>query len=186
MLTHRFNLLAACLFVSVISFGVVSSAVPAVSRGIVVDARDPSGSKSQLQLYTGYHALVVGCGDYRAGWPKLPNPVIDAREVAATLKNMDWDVELLKDPGWDRLDNALNRLITGPGREKNTAVLFWYSGHGYALEAADGSRLGFIVPVDAPLPARDEIGFMRRAIDMRQIETVVKRIRAKHVLMVFD
>jgi hypothetical protein len=46
--------------------------------------------------------------------------------------------------------------------------------------------LGYIVPVDAPRPAKDEIGFMRRAIDMRQIETVAKRIRSKHVLMVFD
>ena len=186
MPTHRLNALAVCLLLSASFLGAAPPAVEAVSRGIVVDAHDPSGSTTQLQLYSGYHALVVGCGDYRSGWPKLPNPVKDAQEVAAALKQLNWDVELLEDPGWDRLDNALNRLITGPGREKNRAVLFWYSGHGYTLEEADGTRLGYIVPVDAPLPARDEIGFMRRAIDMRQIETIVKRIRAKHVLMVFD
>jgi len=190
MVIHRIKIL--CAYLLLISIGIYllspfsSSAAFAASRGIVVRTQTSSGSTLQIKLYTGYHALVVGCGDYRAGWPKLPNPVDDAREVALTLKKMNWQVELLEDPVWDRLDAALNRLITGPGRAKDKAVLFWFSGHGHTLEEADGTKLGYIVPVDAPQPAQDETGFMRRAIDMRQIETVAKRIRAKHVLMVFD
>jgi hypothetical protein len=65
-------------------------------------------------------------------------------------------------------------------------VLIWYSGHGHTLEEADGTRLDYIVPTDAPDPNRDEAGFMGKAVDMRQLETVAKRIRSKHVLMVFD
>jgi hypothetical protein len=186
MVIHRIKILGACLFIAVLCVCFVSSPAFAASRGILVKTQTSSGSSRQIKLYSGYHALVVGCGDYRAGWPRLPHPVDDAREVAATLKQLDWEVELLEDPGWDRLDTALSRLITGPGRSKDKAVLFWFSGHGHTLEEADGTKLGYIVPVDAPMPAQDEIGFMRRAIDMRQIETVAKRIRAKHVLMVFD
>jgi hypothetical protein len=186
MIFHRMKTLGAYLFL--ISTAICFIAAPAftASRGILVKTLTTAGSARQIKLYSGYHALVVGCGDYRAGWPQLPHPVADAREVAATLKQLDWEVELLEDPGWDRLDTALNRLITGPGRVKDKAVLFWFSGHGHTLEEADGTKLGYIVPVDAPMPAKDEIGFMRRAIDMRQIETVAKRIRSKHVLMVFD
>ena len=165
---------------------VSSPPVFAASRGILIKAKNSAGSSRQIQLYSDYHALVVGCGDYRGGWPRLPHPVDDAREVAATLKQLDWEVELLENPGWDQLDRALTGLITGAGRSSDNAVLLWFSGHGHTLEEADGTKLGYIVPVDAPRPVQDEIGFMRRAIDMRQIETVAKRIRAKHVLMVFD
>ena len=175
-----------CLFLIVLNYWFVSLPVYATSRGILVKAKTSSGSPQHIPLYSGYHALIVGCSDYRAGWPRLPNPVADAREVATTLKQMDWQVDLLEDPDWERLDVALNLLITGPGRVKDKGVLFWFSGHGHTLEEADGTKLGYIVPVDAPRPTQDETGFMRRAIDMRQIETVAKRIRAKHVLMVFD
>ena len=186
MVFHRTKTLGAYLLLISIGIYFITSPALAASRGILVKTQTSSGTARQIKLYSGYHALVVGCGNYRAGWPRLPHPVADAREVAATLKSLDWTVELLEDPGWDRLDMALNQLITGPGRSKDKAVLFWFSGHGHTLEEADGTKLGYIVPVDAPMPKKDEIGFMRRAIDMRQIETVAKRIRSKHVLMVFD
>ncbi|MGD2184477.1 MAG: DUF1566 domain-containing protein [Desulfobacterales bacterium] len=186
MIFRQPKTLGACLFLIAIGIYLITSPAFAATRGILVKTQTSSGSPRHIKLYSGYHALVVGCGNYRAGWPRLPHPVADAREVAATLKSMDWKVELLEDPGWDRLDTALNRLIAGPGRSKDKALLFWFSGHGHTLEEADGTKLGYIVPVDAPLPSKDEIGFMRRAIDMRQIETVAKRIRSKHVLMIFD
>jgi hypothetical protein len=163
MVFHQTKTLGACLFLAVLCDCFVSSPVLSATRGILVKTQTSSGSSRQIKLYSGYHALVVGCGAYRAGWPILPHPVDDAREVAATLKQLDWEVELLEDPGWDRLDLALNRLIVGPGRAKDKALLFWFSGHGHTLEEADGTKLGYIVPVDAPMPAEDEIGFMRRA-----------------------
>jgi tol-pal system protein YbgF len=139
-----------------------------------------------IPLYSGYYALVVGCGDYRAGWPRLPNLVKDAREVAGVLKGMGWTVKLLEDPHGSALVEALNRLVAEEGKKPDQGVLFWFSGHGHTLAEADGSKLGFLVPVDAPDPETDEYGFMNRAVSMRQIETVAKRIRAKHVLMAFD
>ncbi len=155
-------------------------------EGVYVEARSAKGGLERLRLYSGYYALVVGCGSYRQGWPQLPNPVKDAREVAAALKVMGWEVELIEDPNWEALRKALNSLITGPGRRADQAVLVWFSGHGHTLAEADGSKLGYIVPVDAPDPDVDELGFMELAISMRQVETVARRVQAKHVLMIFD
>ncbi len=70
--------------------------------------------------------------------------------------------------------------------KKDIPILFWYSGHGQTLEEADGTQLGYLVPVDAPDPDRDLFGFMNTAVSMRTIETVSKQIRSKHVLMAFD
>ena len=158
----------------------------AAQRGVTVKTRDVDGSTNEISLYSGYHALVIGCGDYRNGWPKLPNPVKDAREIAGELKTSGWAVDLLEDPDWAKLRRALNSLITGPGREENKAILIWFSGHGHTLSELGGTKLGYIVPVDAPRPDQDELGFMEKAVSMRQIETIVRRIKAKHVITLFD
>ncbi len=182
----RIKILTISLFILTLSFGPLSSSAHAVSRGITVKAKTSSGTVKEIPLYSGYYALVIGCGNYQKGWPKLPNPVKDAREVSQMLKDMGWTVDLLEDPDWEQLDIALNTLITGPGRIKDQATLVWFSGHGHTLGEADGTQLGYIVPVDAPRPGQDEMGFMRKAIDMRQMETISKRIQSKHVLMLFD
>jgi len=165
---------------------ILTLSIHAASRGIRVKAKTSSGMTKEIRLYSGYYALIVGCGNYRSGWPMLPNPVKDAREVAATLKNMGWKVDVLENPEGRLFRRKLNQLIVGPGRDKNKGILLWFSGHGYTLKEADGLSLGYLVPIDAPDPDKDEIGFMEKAISMRYIETVAKRIQSKHVLMAFD
>lgn len=158
----------------------------AIQRGVLVPAKKSDGTTKVIELYSGYHALVVGCGDYHKGWPSLPNPVKDAREIAQTLKEIGFTVDVLENPDSALFKRSLNRLIAGPGKDKNKGIFFWYSGHGHTLKEADGMNLGYLVPVDAPNPDFDEIGFMDKAVSMRQIETVAKRIHSKHVLMAFD
>ncbi len=79
------------LLLLVVVFIFPTSLYPA-KRGIVVKARLPNGKVKPLKLYSGYYALVIGCGDYRY-WPKLPNPVKDAREVAEALKKLGFKVK---------------------------------------------------------------------------------------------
>ena len=119
---------------------------------------------------------MVGCSDYRSGWPRLPNPVKDAKEVASMLKKLGWRVDILEDPDEKILKRELNKLVTGPGKYRGKAILVWFSGHGQTIEEADGTKLGYLVPVDAPDPDKDLLGFMERAVSMRQIETVSKLI----------
>jgi hypothetical protein len=186
MVIDRIKVLGAFLFLLTFCSVVVSLPAHATSRGIIVQTQTASGSTQQLRLYSGYHALVIGCADYHNGWPPLPNPVNDAREVASLLDTLGWSVGLLTDPDGTTLRRELNRLVTGPGKIRDKAILVWFSGHGQTIQEADGTTLGYLVPVDAPDPEKDLLGFMERAISMRQIETVSKQIWSKHVLMAFD
>jgi formylglycine-generating enzyme required for sulfatase activity len=139
----------------------------------------------RISLYKDYQALVVGVGEYDC-WPDLRGAVKDAREISTTLKEMGMEVATLLNPTSVRLKEALNRLAYGPGQERNRAILFYFSGHGETESLASGEKLGYIVPKDTPLPTKDRIGFINKAISMNQIETYALRIKSKHVLMVFD
>ena len=72
------------------------------------------------------------------------------------------------------------------GRQKERAVLFYYAGHGETESMADGTKMGYIIPRDCPLLAKDPMGFAAKAVSMRDIESASLRMRAKHVLMLFD
>lgn len=186
MHTHRLTILGTYLFLTAICLWLVSFPAYATSRGIILKAKTATGTEKEIRLYSGYYALVIGCGDYQQGWPSLPNPVKDAMQVAALLSSMGWTVDVLKNPDGNTFQRTLNKLVAGPGRNRDMAILLWFSGHGHTIEEADGTKLGYLVPVDAPDPNKDLFGFLERAISMRRIETVSKQIRSKHVLMAFD
>ena len=158
------------------------------NKGIVrIKARDRYGAEKMVSLYSaGYYALVVGCGDYQKGWQNLSYPVRDSHEVAGMLGKLGWEVDLLENPTGREFRTALNRVIVGPGKQKDRGILFWFSGHGHTLAEAGDTKLGYLVPSDAPNPYDDELGFMEKAVSMRDMETVARRIRSKHVLMLFD
>ena len=166
--------------------GKLSGLVMRNADKVVLRVRDKAGNQQNIPLYSGYYALVIGAGNYRTGWPSLPNPAKDAQEVAASLRELGWKVDTLLEPDAESLKQKLNELIIRQGKVEDQGILVWYSGHGHTLVEADGSKLGYIVPVDAPNPHEDELGFMSKGISMRQLETVVRRIRSKHVMMIFD
>ena len=153
----------------------------ATQKGIRVSSK----SGENLYLYKDYHALVVGIGDYDY-WPDLSGSVRDAREVAKYLKLTGMKVSLVLNPNSKGLKRALNRLVHEIGREKDRAILFYFSGHGETETLATGEKLGYIVPKDCPTITQDYMGFTEKAISMNQIETYALRIKSKHVLMVFD
>lgn len=156
-----------------------------VARGIRVKVRTTSGVTRELKLYSGYYALVVGCSHYRH-WPNLRYSLQDVHEVAWTLQRLGFRVRILEDPPSTALKKALSQFILETGSDPNAALLFYFAGHGHTLTEADGTRLGYIVPVDAPDPENDPVGFLDRALSMRQMEEYSKLARARHLLMVFD
>ena len=154
-------------------------------RGVKVVARTANGETRLLPLYSGYNALVVGVGNYDK-WPKLPNAVNDAKQVAKKLKTLGFHVNLVLNPTIHELKKALNDLTYRYGRDKDRALLLFYAGHGETEVLADGTKLGYIIPRDCPLLRDDPHGFVNGAISMRDIEAYSLRIRSKHVLMLFD
>lgn len=186
MFLNRKPRIAALIAALCIGLLMVSTWASASTKGIRVMAKTDSGTTKEIRLYSGYYALVIGCADYRSGWRKLPNSVDDAHKIATTLKSIGWTVKVVENPDGQTLERSLQRLVFSEGKEKERAILLWFSGHGHTIEEADGTGLGYIVPVDAPDPDKDPIGFTEKAISMRQIETISKQIRSKHVLMAFD
>ena len=159
----------------------ISSPLFAITRGI----RITTESGENLFLYKDYHALVVGVSDYQK-WPKLPNAANDAKEVASKLEGLGFGVKILLDPTSREMKTALNEMVYNMGKEKDRALLFYYAGHGETETLADKTKMGYIIPKDCPLLKKDPLGFVDRAISMRDIESASLRIRSKHVMMLFD
>ena len=150
-------------------------------RGIKVLSKE--GKK--IELYQDYHALVVGISNYEK-WPKLPNAAKDAKEVAARLEELGFKVKLVLDPTSREMKTVLSEMVYEMGGKENRAVLFYYAGHGETEKLADKTKMGYIIPRDCPVLEKNPKGFSTHAISMRDLESVSLRIKAKHVLMLFD
>ncbi|MBW2345683.1 MAG: SUMF1/EgtB/PvdO family nonheme iron enzyme [Deltaproteobacteria bacterium] len=142
-------------------------------------------SGESLPLYKDYYALVAGVSEYHR-WPDLPNASKDAREVKSVLDGIGFNVKLLLNPTSRELKVALSDLVFQVGRERDRALLFYFSGHGETLTLADGTELGYIIPSDCPLKGRDPSGFDDKAISMKEIEELALKVSSKHLLMIFD
>ena len=157
----------------------------AASKGIKRDISAQTAQGENIYLYKDYHALVIGVGEYQH-WPSLQFAARDAAEIAGRLESLGFMVTKVIDPTAAELRRALENLVYGPGREEDRGILIYFSGHGDTEKLADGSEMGYIVPVDAPLRKNDPSGFAGTAIEMKHIESAALRIRSKHVLMIFD
>jgi uncharacterized caspase-like protein len=87
-------------------------------------------------------ALVIGNGAY-AEVASLGNALNDARDVAARLKALKFEVTLLTDANFARMTAELNSFRGKLTRED--IGLIYYAGHGIAV-----SNESFLMPVDTP------------------------------------
>ena len=163
-------LFSICLFSQERGFKVVA----ATSEGEIVN------------LYKECYALVIGVSDYESSWPNLPNTTRDADEIGDLLEDLGFKVSRVKNPTKDQLIRSLEDLVYGPGQETDNCLVIFYAGHGHTEKLAYGDDMGYIVPKDAPSPNIDNPGFMKKAINMRIIDSYARSIQAKHVLFLFD
>ena len=171
--------LAVCFAVAVSLL--LANIALATNRGIAVTTK----SGKPVKLYRDYAALVIGVNDYQY-WPKLPGAIRDAKDVAAALTTMGFKVKLVQNPDSDTLAGLLKRLPYNQGKPKDRALLIYFAGHGATESLADGTKMGYIVPKDCPLPTVDPAGFAELAISMRRFEDLALRVKCRHVLMAFD
>ncbi len=109
-------------------------------------------------------ALVVGNATYANTTP-LANPLNDARDIAAALKTVGFEVVEALDADKRKLDAALRSFT-----EKLTSAdvaLFFYAGHGLQVGAQN-----YLVPVDAQLTRERDLDFEAVRVDfvLRQME----------------
>src|SRR5262249_9939367 len=112
-------------------------------------------------------ALVVGNSNYKYV-AKLPNPRNDARDIAAVLSRLGYDVVT----GFDLTLSQFNSTLADFSGEVQDAdfVLIYYGGHG--IEVGGNN---YLVPVDARLDSARILPF--RAISLDSVLAAVKGAR---------
>jgi hypothetical protein len=140
----------------------------------------------EIDLYKGSYALVVGNGKYTAGWDPLPGAEKDAEDVAGFLRKNGFEVALLKNAKREEFLTSLRDFTYKYSQDEDNQVFIYYAGHGYTRALTTGEELGYLVMVDAPVPEKDPRGFDDKSIDMQTIITEAKKMKAKHVLFMFD
>ncbi|MBS0640817.1 MAG: caspase family protein [Proteobacteria bacterium] len=118
-------------------------------------------------------ALVVGVGGYKAV-PALRNPPRDARAVAAKLRALGFDVDLIIDPDRPGLERAI-RGLGAKARNADVALVF-YAGH-----AMEFGGQNYLVPATADLRTVRDVPFETVPLDLipAQLEG------GAHVVMLF-
>lgn len=94
-------------------------------------------------------AFVVGNGTYK-NVAQLPNPPIDAKAMAATLRNVGFEVIEGSNLSRDQMTEKL--LDFGRKAQGSDIALFYYAGHGIAV-----SGTNYLLPVDADIKSEMDV-----------------------------
>jgi WD40 repeat protein len=188
------------------------SVTPPTDRSGDVRAQSPSGSIGKAPLYEHSYALLLGNSDYLNNevWKDLPGVRVDLREVKQALEAQGFSVVSFDDQGKPRLGKEaidltrdrfyyqVEQFISTFGQDEDNRLLIYFAGHGYTALLRDKRKMGYLMMQDAPvLPSVSEalenplsnqqIGALHRSsINMDEIETWAKNIKARHALFVFD
>ncbi|MHC1701043.1 MAG: caspase family protein [Humidesulfovibrio sp.] len=95
-------------------------------------------------------ALVIGNSAYKAA--PLKNPVNDARDMAAALKGLGFEVSLLADATHKQMESAAREF--GLKLRQGGVGLFYYAGHGIQVAGEN-----YLVPVDALIQTESDVKF---------------------------
>ena len=131
-------------------------------------------------VYADRVALVIGNAAYVEASALLTNPVRDARAMALTLDDLDFEVSVAEDADVVEMemDEAVDEFI-GRVRPGDTAV-FYYSGHGIEL---DGEN--YLLPVDfssSYTPARAR----RRSTSATEVQALMEEAGAEVRIVILD
>jgi uncharacterized caspase-like protein len=96
-------------------------------------------------------ALVIGNASYQAV-TALPNPVNDARDMAAALGRLGFAVRVETDLGYDAMRRALQEFAD-EAASADMAIIF-FAGHGMEID-----RQNYLLPVDARLETDRAVAF---------------------------
>ena len=107
------------------------------------------------------YALVIGNGNY-TGITRLNNPVNDANDMAAVLKSLGFDVDIVLNGRLDQMESAVLRLKNRLSVSRDAYGFLFYAGHGVQSNGEN-----FLLPVDANIPSES---FLRqRAVSVQAI-----------------
>lgn len=126
----------------------------------------PAGSASRI-------ALVIGNAAY-PGVAALKNPANDARDIAARLGVLGFEVILRTDVRQKEMLRALTEF--GESLQAGTEALFFYAGHGMQVRGKN-----YLIPVDAEI--RSESSVSSEAVDVDQLLDKLSPARLSMVIL---
>lgn len=120
-------------------------------------------------------ALVIGNAAYKEN--RLDNPVNDARDVAALLKQLGFEVVYREDATLREMHLALREFGDRLGRE--TLGLLYFAGHGVQVRGRN-----YLLAVDADIGREDEVAF--NALDLQAVLEKMDTARNYTNLIILD
>jgi len=115
----------------------------------------------------GRFALIIGNSEY-ANAPRLPNAANDARDLAAALGKLGFQVDLGVDLKRSDFSNLVSDFRAKVKAAAAQDAVFFYAGHGFSLNG-----LNHLVPVDATLRRKENIPY-----ETLQLDEVITSIQA--------
>ena len=133
--------LTAILFVGIVLFGLATSHAQEPSRQLIQTGFTGEGNKRI--------ALVIGNSTYSTA-PALKNPANDARDMAAALKALGFEVS----SGVNLSQREMKRLIREFGQRLKGGGhgLFYFAGHGVQARGHN-----YMIPVDADIQSEADV-----------------------------
>jgi hypothetical protein len=127
-------------------------------------------------------AYVIGINAYSHGIPPLRTAVADAEKLGQILESSHgYEVRLYPRDANPTLENLRELLGTTISQEvnENDRVLFYFAGHGIALDGDDGPE-GYLVPEDASREDRNSF------LSMTELNDALAKLPCRHLLLVLD
>ncbi|MGE0799394.1 MAG: caspase domain-containing protein [Lautropia sp.] len=134
-----------------------------------------SGAAAPVQAAPARTALVIGNSSYPNA--VLANPVRDARLIAATLRELGFEVALVENARRSDMLAQIRQWLIGSARADVRA--FYYAGHGVQYRGAS-----YLVPIDAVYLAEDEIP--AKSFDLAQIVEPLSRLATGVNFVIMD
>jgi tetratricopeptide (TPR) repeat protein len=181
------------VFHAVLHFFVfVSTVWPTTAQQATLGANAPltilSSNGAPLEVYSESHALVIGINAYKGGetlWQPLQNAIAESQSVEAVLRDVHgFSVERHSDLNSQDLERVIKSFFGRHGAKPTARLLLWFAGHGYTVEGE-----GYLVPSDSEKPtgSLEEIyQFTQKAYPVRRFSEIIRTVKSKHVLLMFD
>ena len=126
------------------------------------------------------YALVIGNGNYRnKEISSLANPVNDATDMAAVLRELGYNVSLKTNIGLVDMMDSIQEFSYNLKRSAETEGFFWFAGHGLSVRG-----IHYLLPVDVD-PMNDSI-IARGSYSVNDLMEEIEYARNKTNLIVID
>ena len=156
---RRFSWLASNLAITLVSATML--AIPATAQ-----------APSDVRI-----ALIIGNSAY-PGNMALANPSNDAKDMAATLRNMGFGVIEVIDSDRAKMLDAIERAGKALGGKQGVGMLF-YAGHGLQLDWRN-----YMVPIDAKLASASDVP--KQTVDIEAVMNTFKSAGNRMNIVVLD